>query len=222
MAPIDAWRAVVYPRLMANVDTGSIVPSTRDLFQAVSTRRKSLALIAELDGERPAEDAARLDAVGVAAFAMREPGPAMALAARATKSVPMLLLEPVTSVQACQIARYYGADGVAIDAGDVEIKSLADTARSMRMQAFPLANDAGAAAKVVTEIRARALILRAGSAAEIVAFARATPGVTILAAPTPCDAEALRELVGHVDAALVPSSVHAASGFAELAGELSP
>jgi indole-3-glycerol phosphate synthase len=207
---------------MANVETGSIVPSTRDLFQAISTRRKSLALIAELDAERAAEDAVRLDDLGVAAFAMSEPGPAMALAARATRTVPMLLLQPVTGTQACQIARYFGADGVAIDAGDVEIKSTADTARSMRMQAFPLAINVEAAAKVITEIRARVLIVKAPSAAEIVAFARATPGVTIIAAPAAADASALRELVGHVDAALIPSSVHAAPGFAELAQELSP
>jgi hypothetical protein len=207
---------------MANVDTGSIVPSTRDLFQAISTRRKSLALIAELDGERAAEDATRLDDLGVAAFAMSEPGPAMALAARATKTVPMLLLQPVAGTQACQIARYFGADGVAIDAGDVEIKSTADTARSMRMQAFPLAINVEAAAKVIAEVRARVLIVKAPSASEIVAFARATPGVTIIAAPAVADASALRELVGHVDAALVPSSVHAAPGFAELAQELSP
>lgn len=90
------------------------------------------------------------------------------------------------------------------------------------MQAFPLANDAEGAARVVSEVRARVLILRARSAAEIVAFARATPGVTIVAAPKTADAAALRELVGHVDAALVPSSVHAAPGFAELAAELSP
>lgn len=207
---------------MANVDTGSIVPSTRDLFQAISTRRKSLALIAELDPERAAEDAKRLDDLGVAAFAMSEPGPAMALAARATRSVPMLLLAPVTGAQECQIARYYGADAVAIGAGDVEIKSLADTARSMRMQAFPLAGDAAAAGKVVAEIRARALLFKASTAAEIVAFARATPGVTIIAAPALIDAGALRELVGHADAVLVPSSIHAAPGFAELALELSP
>jgi indole-3-glycerol phosphate synthase len=207
---------------MANVETGSIVPSTRDLFQAISTRRKSLALIAELDAERAAEDAVRLDDLGVAAFAMSEPGPAMALAARATKSVPMLLLQPVTGTQACQIARHFGADGVAIDAGDVEIKSTADTARSMRMQAFPLAINVAAAARVIAEIRARVLIVKAPSAAEIVAFARATPGVTIIAAPAVADASALRELVGHVDAALIPSSVHAAPGFAELAQELSP
>lgn len=205
-----------------NVDKGAIVPSTRDLFQAISTRRKSLALIAELDPDRAAEDAARLDEVGVAAFAMAAPGPAMSLAARATRTVPMLLLEPVTGTQECQVARYYGADGVAVGAGDVEIKSIADTARSMRMQAFPLANDAEDAARVVSEVRARVLILRARSAAEIVAFARATPGVTIVAAPKTADAAALRELVGHVDAALVPSSVHAAPGFAELAAELSP
>jgi hypothetical protein len=209
---------------MANVDTGAIVPSTRDLFQAISTRRKALALIARLDPSRaaPANDAARLDEIGVSAFAFDVPGPEMALAARATRSVPMLLMQPVTGTEECQIARYYGADGVAVGAGDVEIKSLADTARSMRMQAFPLALDAESAARVVAEIKARVLILRARSAAEIVAFASATPGVTIVADLQDADPAALRELRGHVDAAIVPPSVHAAPGFAELAAELCP
>jgi hypothetical protein len=206
----------------ANVDAGAIVPSSRDLFQAISTRRKSLALIAELDPEKAAEDAARLDELGVAAFAMVEPGPSMALAARATRSMPMLLLQPVTGTKECQIARYYGADGVVIGAADVELKSTADTARSMRMQAFPLAEDVASAARVVAEIRARALIVRAPSAADIVAFAQGTRGVTIVAAPAFADAGALRELFGHVDAAILPPSTYNAGGFAELAAELSP
>jgi hypothetical protein len=109
-----------------------------------------------------------------------------------------------------------------VGAGDVEIKSIADTARSMRMQAFPLANDAESAARVVSEVRARVLILRTSSAAEIVAFARATPGVTIVAAPRPPTRPRSASSSGHVDAALVPSSVHAAPGFAELAAELVP
>ena len=210
---------------MQNIDAGSIVPSTRDLFQAISTRRKSLALIAELDPAKasaPADQAKRLDELDIAAFAMARPGPEMALATRATRSVPMLLLEPVTGTDECRIARYYGADGVAVGAGDVELKSIADTARSMRMQAFPLAGDVAAAEKVVKEIHARALILKAPSASEIAAFAAATRGVTIIAAPAVVDADALRELLGHADAVLIPSSVYAAPGFAELARELSP
>ncbi len=133
----------------------------------------------------------------------------------------MLLLEPVTGTEECRIARYYGADGVAVGAGDVELKSIADTARSMRMQAFPLAADMAAAEKVVKEIHARALILKAPSASEIAAFAAATRGVTIIAAPAVVDAAALRELLGHADAVLIPSSIYAAPGFAELARELS-
>jgi hypothetical protein len=36
------------------------------------------------------------------------------------------------------------------------------------------------------------------------------------------DAAAIRALAGHVDAAIVPPSVHAAPGFAELVTELDP
>lgn len=207
---------------MAKVDVGTIVPSTRDLFQAISTRRKSLALVARLDPSSPAEDAARLDDIGVAAFALDAPGPAMTLAAQATKTAPMLLMQPVTNQEECQIARYYGADGVAVAAEDVELKSLADTARAMRMQAFPLASSAEGAARVVGEVKARALILRARSAAEIVEFAGSNRGITIIADVESADAGALRALLGQVDAAIVPPSVHAAPGFAELVAELCP
>src|SRR5262245_16175429 len=101
---------------MQDVDVGSIVPSTRDLLQAVSTRRKNLALLGLIGAERPAEEAARLSDLNVSAFACLEPTPAMALAARATKTVPMLCLAPSAAREHFLAARQYGADGVCIDA----------------------------------------------------------------------------------------------------------
>src|SRR6187402_594295 len=104
------------PAPMKDVDVGSIVPSTRDLFQVIATRRKSLAAIGLLGADRPAEEAARLYELNVSAFAFAEPGEAMQLAARATKTVPSLCLFPATDRQHLLAARYFGADGACIDA----------------------------------------------------------------------------------------------------------
>ncbi len=97
---------------MQDVEVGAIVPSTRDLLQVVGTRRRSLALVALLPGERPAEEAARLAELNVSAFAGVEPGPAMELAARATKTVPSLCLATATDREHLLAARKAGADGV--------------------------------------------------------------------------------------------------------------
>src|SRR5689334_10559962 len=101
---------------MQQVDVGSIVPSTRDLLQVISTRRKSMALIALLGADRPAEEAARLHEVNASALACAEPCEAMQLAARATKTVPMLCLRASGEREDFLAARFFGADGVCIDA----------------------------------------------------------------------------------------------------------
>src|SRR4051812_32380663 len=102
---------------MAEVDVASIVPSTRDLLQVLSTRRKNHALVGVLRGDQAAADAARLDELNVSAFGSLEPGPAMLAGARATKTVPSLSLTIASSREAMLEARHFGADGVCIDAG---------------------------------------------------------------------------------------------------------
>ena len=73
---------------MQDVDVGTIVPSTRDLLQVLGTRRRNLALLGLIAGEGSAEEAARLSDLNISAFAAVEPGPGMALAARADPAGP--------------------------------------------------------------------------------------------------------------------------------------
>jgi indole-3-glycerol phosphate synthase len=213
---------------MTDIDVGAIVPSTRDLLQVLSTRRKSLALVARIDAETPspapAEEAARLYDINISAFAFSEPGEAMQLGARATKTVPSLSLLPVTDRNGCLRARYFGADGVCIDArmpAD-EWEKLAKGARTMRMLPLAYATDAESAQAAV-KAGARAVLVKAGSADEIIAIAADLPrNITLLAEVTGGDEGALRRLARVADAAVVPPSVHTGAGFAGLVGELDP
>jgi hypothetical protein len=200
---------------MPDVDVGSIVPSTRDLLQVLSTRRRSLALLGLLGAERPAEEAARLSDMNVSAFAALTPGPSMALAARATKTVPSLCLGACGDRDALLAARQHGADGVCIDAR-LPLDSwdkLAKIARTMRMVPLALAVDEPSLAAAV-EAGARAVVL-AASAGEVLELAGKAPRtVTIVAFVEGADAAALRSLAGKVDAAVAPPAVHAAPDFA--------
>lgn len=214
---------------MAEIDVGAIVPSTRDLLQVVSTKRRSLALIAEVGPTQPGEEAARLYDMNLSAFAFAEPGEAMQLGARSTKTVPTLCLEAAGSREALLAARYYGADGVSIDAAlpADEWEKLAKIARTMRMLPLALASSPEAM-KAAVDAGARALLVRAPSAAEVVSLASGVPRSMILvgqvtgAADQAAGAAALRELAGQVDAAVVPPIVHTAAGFAKLVTELDP
>ena len=209
---------------MQDVDVGSIVPSTRDLLQAISTRRRNLALIGLIGGEQPAEEAARLSDLNVSALAHAEPVPAMALAARATKTVPSLCLLAATDRTHFLAARQLGADGVCIDAllPLEEWDRLAKTARTMRMLPLALARDA-AGVEAAVKTGARAILLRAATAAEVLDLAaRAPAGVTLVGHVEEADAAAIRALAGKVDAAVVPPGVHADRAFAELVAEVDP
>jgi indole-3-glycerol phosphate synthase len=209
---------------MAAIDVGAIVPSTRDLLQVVSTRRRSLALLAEIGSSQPDAEAARLHDINASAFAFAEPGEAMQLGARSTKTVPSLCLKPVTDRNGCLEARYYGADGVCIDAlmPQDDWDQLAKIARTMRMAPLALASSAEGADAAV-KAGARALLLRCGSAAEVIELAGKVPRTLVLVGEVSgADAAALRELSGHVDAAIAPASVHTAKGFAQLVTELDP
>jgi hypothetical protein len=209
---------------MQDVDAGTIVPSTRDLLQAITTRRRNLALLGVLGVERPAEEAARLAELNVSAFAGAEPGPAVALGARATKTVPSIILGAAGDREVLLAARQYGADGVCIDALlplDAWDR-LAKIARTMRMLPLALATDA-AGVEAAVKAGARAILLRVPSAGLAVELAaRAPRGVTLVGHVEGADADAIRALAGKVDAAVVPASLHSAKEFADLVAEVDP
>jgi hypothetical protein len=208
---------------MSDVDVGAIVPSTRDLLQVVATRRKNLALLAIVAGDAAAE-AARLADLNVSAFAVVEPGPALAAAARATKTVPSLCLGPSADREALLAARHHGADGVCIDARlplDAW-DNLAKIARTMRMVPLALASDP-ASLDAAVKTGARAVLLRAAKAAEVIEHSARVPrAVTLVVSIDDADEAAVRALKGKVDAAVVPPSLHASKGFAELVAEVDP
>jgi hypothetical protein len=209
---------------MQDVEAGTIVPSTRDLFQAIGTRRRNLALVGLIGGERASDDAARLADLNVSAFACVETGPAMAQASRATKTVPMLCLHLASERDHFVAARQHGADGVCIDAraAVADWDRLALAARTMRMAPLSVATDAAGVAAGV-KMGARALLVRAPSAAQIVELVADVPrSVMLLAMVEGADAEAVRALVGKVDAVVVPPAVHSSPSFAELVAEVDP
>lgn len=209
---------------MTQVDVGSIVPSTRDLLQVLSTRRKSTALVALLDADRAADEAARLHELNVSAFALAEPGPAMSLCARATKTVPTLCLASAADREDFLRARFFGADGVCIDASLPldEWDRRAKSARMTRMLPLALALDA-AGVEGAIKAGAKALLVRAASAEALLALIGNVPrSMTLVAEITGADAAGLRKLKGLVDAALVPASVHSSAEMADLVAELDP
>lgn len=209
---------------MVQVDAASIVPSTRDLLQVLATKRRSMALVGVIGSERPAEEAARLHDLNVSALASTEAGPAMQLAARATKTVPMLLLPAAGDRDAFLAARYFGADGVCVDASLSleEWDKLARNARMTRMLPLALAIDE-ASIDAAVKSGARAILVRAASSEAAIALAAKAPRtITLVAEIADADGDALRALRGHVDAAVVPMSIHQAAGFAALVAELDP
>jgi hypothetical protein len=220
------------------VDVGTITPATRDLLQALSTRKKSLALAALLDDEqRPEDEAARLDEIGAPAFAFAVAAESMQRAARSTKSVPALCLAPLRERQACLEARWFGADGVCID-GALSADawaSLAGDARSTRMMALGFARDAVEATRAVAAGARGLLVAPSPSAPAAGATGQGWAGVlqvvdSVLAAVSRgtlvvvhvegADAELLRALRGRADAAVVPAAVHRGDAFAGLLAEL--
>lgn len=209
---------------MLHVDAGSIVPSTRDLLQVLATKRRSMALVGVIGSERPAEEAARLHDLNVSALAAVEPGLAMQLAARATKTVPMLCLPAAGDRDAFLAARFHGADGVCIDAALPldDWDKLAKSARTTRMLPLALASDE-ASLDAAVKSGARAILVRASSAEAAIALAGKAPRtITVVAEIASADGDTLRALKGHVDAAVVPASVHQDPGFAALVAELDP
>lgn len=216
------------------IDVRQIVPSTRDLLQVLSTRRRNLALVAEIGAERAAEEAARLHEVNVSAFAFASADGAMTDGARATKTVPSLSLAIVASREDCQRARYFGADGVCIDVAlpVAEWDNLAKIARGMRMLPLGLVK-AESDAEAAVKVGAKAVVARVPTAESVLAIALKLPrSVTIVAdlaaqeeggrSASSATADALRKLAGKVDSAVVPASIHTASDFADLVAEVDP
>lgn len=227
MTGVAIPRDIVYPAGMPDVDVSTIVPSTRDLLQAITTRRRNLALLGLIGGDAAEREAARLADLNISAFAAAEPGPELSRVAQAAKTVPSLCLLAAGDRQLLLAARQYGADGVCIDAG-LPLDAwdqLAKIARTMRMLPVALAGDEkGLEAAVKTG--ARAILLRAAAPAEVLDLAaRAPRGVTLIGHVhhvERADADALRALAGKVDAAVVPPSLHAAPDFAALVAEVDP
>ncbi|AUX46021.1 hypothetical protein SOCE26_075240 [Sorangium cellulosum] len=209
---------------MPDFNAGSIVPSTRDLLQVLSTRRKNMALVGLVGSETPEEDAARLNELNISALAFAEAGLAMQVAARATKTVPSLCLARVGDRDGALSARYYGADGVCIDATLPldDWDRLAKGARTMRMLPLALAEGQDGAEAAV-KAGARAVLVRGASAEVVIATVASLPRtLTVVAEVLSADADALRRLVGHVDAAIVPPAVHTAKDFPALVAEVDP
>ncbi|MEZ4295301.1 MAG: hypothetical protein R3B70_10030 [Polyangiaceae bacterium] len=219
---------------MTEIDVRQIVPSTRDLLQVLSTRRRNLALVGELSAERPTDEASRLDEANISAFAFNEAGPPMTDAARATKTVPSLCLGAVATREDCQRARFFGADGVCIDVAlpPAEWDGLAKVARGMRMMPLGLVRSE-ADMELAQKAGARAVVVRAGTVDELLAIAQKAPRGLILVADVAAqegaarvvgsaDAAAIRALSGKVDSAIVPAPVHAGPEFAELVEEVDP
>jgi hypothetical protein len=209
---------------MSDFDAGSIVPSTRDLLQVISTRRKNMALVGLVGSDTPAEDAARLHELNISALAFAEAGLAMQGAARATRTVPSLCLSRVGDRDGALAARYYGADGVCIDATLPldDWDRLAKGARTMRMLPLALA-EGKEGAEAAAKVGARAVLVRGASAEAVIEAVASLPrALTVVAEVLSADADALRRLVGHVDAAIVPPGVHKSPEFPGLVAEVDP
>jgi indole-3-glycerol phosphate synthase len=157
------------------------------------------------------------------AFATDATGPAQRRLARATSDVPLLVTAPVTTPLECQRARYFGADGVCVPAkATLDVGAALLSARSMHMTSLlAVRHDLDAANELASD--ARAWIL---SGLDLALARRAAEldrrRVLVVDASTERDVspEALRALLGVVDAIVVPPHVHRGAGFDELAAEL--
>ncbi len=211
-----------YRRDMADFDVGAIVPSTRDLLQALTTRKRGLALVPLLDGDDAAARASGLDDAGIAAFACSEAGPSMSLVARATRSIPVIGLLGVVDREQALRARFFGADGVTVEpvADKPSLEALARDVRATRMLPLVQVRDA-AQAERAADVAARAVVLRADSVEALLSMASAFDASAVLVAWVPTiDGTGLAALRGRVDAAVVSPSVWDVAAFAELVTEL--
>lgn len=203
-------------------DPSLIVPSTRDLLQVIATRRRSLSVVALIDGDDPAAEARRLAELDVSAFAVFDAGPAAAAIATATKTVPTLSLHAVSDRAEALRARFFGCDGACIDVEPgARWDEVAPLVRMTRM--LPVARAASLeAASSPAALGARAVLIDGELAMVTEAASRLPKNVAVIAVPTAVDVAALRALVGVVDAVVVPPSIHQTKGFFDLVHELDP
>ncbi|MBK8254366.1 MAG: hypothetical protein IPK82_17070 [Polyangiaceae bacterium] len=193
-----------------------------------------MALVGELLSSEAAAEALRLHDANVSALAFSESSHAMRRAAEATKTVPSLSLSAVASREDCQAARFYGADGVCIQTGlsAADWDALAKVARGMRMLPLALVRTE-ADLEAAMKAGARAVVISAPTAAEVLALSQKAPKSATLVADlayyegllrtrSAADADGLRALVGKVDSAVVPPSVHSDASFADLVQEVDP
>jgi hypothetical protein len=217
------------------VDVSTLVPSQRDLLQAVRTARDGLALIPCISVDDAGREARRMADSGVNALAMSEPSPAMAEASLATR-LPMVSLRLLTSRDEALAARAFGADAVIVDPGapDPERQRIADTARSVHMVVLSLTTTReeiqrearkGARAVIVKGPNAASIKEQVEGAPRVLVIAWLTPEESAPAASSPLDAnreDELRALRGLVDAAIVGVDVYGVTGFERLVFELNP
>jgi hypothetical protein len=211
------------PAPLPPFNVGTLVPSTRDLFQALRTRRRDLAFVAHLVEEDAPREALRMAEAGVAALALSEPGPAMAEAAAAVH-LPVLCLRPVATKDDYLAARAFGADAVLIDPTleRAAQEDLAKGARSTRMVAIDVAHDATAVEHEVAA-GAKALVLKGVDAPGVRALASsAGPSLVLVAWPAAAGEDAVRALRGAVDAVIVGVEVYGVTGFERFVSEMSP
>jgi DNA-binding NarL/FixJ family response regulator len=208
---------------VSEFDVARIVPAMRDLFGALATRRQSLALIPALDsadGGSISREASRLDGIDVRAFARSAADGGMLELARSTSAIPTLCTASMQASEDCQRARFFGADGVVIQAQDAtHFEHLRKTAQSMRMMAIAEVTDAETATRLI-EAGTRALFLRAESFEQLDALVEQAQGAAVLIAEGARTADELRALSGRVDAAIVPAAIHTGASFKDLQGQL--
>lgn len=200
---------------MSDFDVARIVPSIRDFAGAVRTQRNGLALVPLVSAEDVEGQVARLTALDVRALAFGEAGEACLSLARASESTPVVLLSVATDEKACQRARFFGADAVALEA--TAYGELRKTVQSMRMMPIAVVSDeAGLSAAE----EARVVLLRGALERVLALAARVGRSVITMAEVAGADGAELARLRGHVDAAIVPLAVHESAAFESLLDEL--
>jgi indole-3-glycerol phosphate synthase len=175
------------------------------------------------EGDAAGAEAARLDDLGVRAFAVPAPGPAIRAVVAATR-LPVLSLGEVSTPDAALAARASDADAVCVIGGleSVAWQHIAAAATATRMQ--PLATVASRAdLEHVGATGARAALLRTATVEEAIAWAAVAPkSIALLAAVDVGDLASLRSLAGRVDAVLVSSAHHRQAEFSAFVAAVDP
>jgi hypothetical protein len=202
------------------IDIASIVPSTRDFLQAISARRKRLALIPLVEG---ADEARTLGEADVSAFAMSAPSDGMRAVSAAIGTAPLLSLAPIATDEDALGARAAGADAVVIPIG-VDASSwdsIAKQAQSTHMAVLAHVTDQ-ASAELCAKTTARGVYLRVSDVAEVSSVMRLLGSLRVVAQLPSADETTLRALRGVVDAVIVESDLYLSTSFESLRDELDP